>query len=140
MGASEISAQESSDEVRIPLEEVVSDFFSGQNFVDRESLARLDREFKAALSEAYGGQSPIEIGLAYLDWLSHLMISPGRQISLAQSFIRKCVHLGFFNFSSLLGVESQGPASGLEARVSGDAWKRWPFQVLAQLKDAGSSE
>jgi len=100
--------------------------------VDDESAARLDHEFKGALAKAFNGMSPIEIGLAYLDWLNHLAISPGKQVQLAQSFVRKSLELGLYSVAALLKTSMAGPASQLERRVSGDNWQRWPFNVLAQ--------
>ena len=46
--------------------------------VGEQMTSLMDHEFKAALSRAFSGMSPIEISLAYLDWLSHLAISPGK--------------------------------------------------------------
>jgi polyhydroxyalkanoate synthase len=105
--------------------------------VDSQSAARLDNEFKAALAQACSGMSPIEIGLAYLDWLNHLAISPGKQLQLAQSFVRKAVQLGIYSVGALLQPSIRGPASRLERRVSGDNWQRWPFNVLAQAHQTG---
>ena len=93
----------------------------------------MDKKFKSAMSRAFSGMSPIEICLAYLDWLSHLAISPGKQLQLVQSLISKAMKLGFFNIGALLKQSSDGPATKLERRVSSDNWNRWPFNVLAQV-------
>lgn len=112
---------------------VVSDVLSGSTLINDDSISRLDHEFKAALSRTFSGMSPIEIALAYLDWLSHLAISPGRQLLLAQSLVRKSVHLGLYSVSALLNKSITGPASKLERRVSSENWQRWPFNVMAQI-------
>src|SRR5210317_1019829 len=110
----------------------VIDGLGDANFLDDAAAERLDHEFKAALARACKGMSPIEIGLAYLDWLNHLAISPGKQLQLAQSFIRKAVQLGVYGAGALFNPSMRGPASQLERRVSSENWQRWPFNVLAQ--------
>jgi polyhydroxyalkanoate synthase len=70
--------------------------------------------------------------LAYLDWASHLAISPGKRIALAQSLFNKLNALGEYGLSSLLQRKATGPASKLERRVSSDAWSGWPYNVMAQ--------
>ncbi len=102
------------------------------DIVDTGTTDRIDREFKANLARACRGMSPLEIAGAYFDWISHLAISPGKQLELAQSFIRKSVSLGLYGARSLLDPALKGPASRLERRVSSENWKRWPFNVVAQ--------
>ena len=99
---------------------------------ETSTTSLMDNEFKAAVSRAFNGMSPIEISLAYLDWLSHLAISPGKQLQLAQDLVLKATKLGLYNISVLFRKDMDGPASGLERRVSSENWKRWPFNVLAQ--------
>ena len=105
--------------------------------LDDASAARLDHQFKGALAEACNGMSPIEIALAYLDWLNHLAISPGKQLQLARSLLMKTVQLGLYGVGAALNPSIPGPASQLERRVSGENWKRWPFNVMAQAHQVG---
>jgi polyhydroxyalkanoate synthase len=106
-------------------------------WIDDGPASRLDQEFKGALAEAVNGMSPIEIGLAYLDWLSHLAISPGKQLKLTQSLAKKGLELGLFGVGSLINPSMPGPASQLERRVGGENWRRWPFNVLAHAHQVG---
>ena len=107
------------------------------NLLNKATATHLDQTFRAALAKASKGMSPLELGLSYLDWVSHLAISPGRSLLLAQSLLSKLRALGVYSFVSLLDKEAQGPASALERRVSGEAWKKWPFKVLAQAHQTG---
>lgn len=100
--------------------------------VDEPLTSRMDHEFKAALSRLFSGMSPIEMSLAYLDWLSHLAISPGKQLQLAQSLVRKAMKLGFYGVGALFAQAAQAPASKLEKRMSSERWQRWPFNLMAQ--------
>jgi polyhydroxyalkanoate synthase len=108
------------------------DYWIDGVIVDETTTSLMDNEFKAALSRAFNGMSPIEISLAYLDWLSHLAISPGKQLQLAQDLVLKLTKLGVYNIGALFRQNLGGPASKLERRVSGENWQRWPFNVLAQ--------
>jgi len=76
--------------------------------------------------------SPLELGLATMDWLSHLAISPGRRLQLSQSFISKLGQLGIYSVESLFRDSATGPATAIERRMSGEAWQKWPFKVFAQ--------
>ena len=57
------------------------------DLVDESSARHLDRELRAAVARASRGMSPVELGLAYIDWVAHLALSPGRQALLLQSFV-----------------------------------------------------
>ena len=82
------------------------DKWSETVFVDDENISLMDKKFKSALSRAFSGMSPIEVCLAYLDWLSHLAISPGKQLQLVQSLISNALKLGFYNIGALLRQSS----------------------------------
>ncbi|MGI9285675.1 MAG: PHA/PHB synthase family protein, partial [Pseudomonadales bacterium] len=110
----------------------ILDRMSKASAIDDLLAERIDQEFKARLAKACNGMSPIEIAGAYFDWLSHLAISPGKQLQLAQSFLQKFVQLGIYSLKSRANSALEGPASTLERRVSSEDWQRWPFNVLAQ--------
>ncbi|MGI9292483.1 MAG: PHA/PHB synthase family protein [Pseudomonadales bacterium] len=104
----------------------------GLQLVDAADLATMDREFRTALARVSQGMSPVELGLATLDWISHLAISPGKRLQLAQSLLTKMRDLGIYSVESLFNKEAEGPASAIERRMSGEAWQKWPFKVFAQ--------
>lgn len=133
MSNSDSGVNEGTDERFNAIVVAISDVLSGSRFINGKTTSRLDKEFKASLANAFQGMSPIEIGMAYTDWVAHLAISPGRQLQLAQSLVRKGVHLGLYSVSSLFKKSIEGPASKLERRVSSENWQRWPFNVMAQV-------
>jgi poly[(R)-3-hydroxyalkanoate] polymerase subunit PhaC len=102
-------------------------------FFDEEQTSSMDREFRTALARASKGMSSVELGLATMDWISHLSISPGKRLQLAQSFLNKLSQLGIYSVEAMLRKSAQGPASGIERRMSGEAWQKWPFNVFAQM-------
>lgn len=99
---------------------------------DERSTTGFDQEFRAVLARMSGGMSPLDLGLATLDWISHLAISPGRRLQLVNSFLAKLRDLGVYSVESLFSEDAKGPASAIERRMSGEAWGKWPFNVFAQ--------
>ena len=99
---------------------------------DESQIKGIDREFRTALAQASGGMSPLDLGLATMDWISHLAISPGKRLQLAQSFVGKVRHLGIYTVESLFKRATAGPASAIERRMSTEDWQKWPFNVFAQ--------
>ena len=57
---------------------------------DENTTSHMGREFRTLLAQTSKGMSPLDLGLATMDWISHLAISP------------------------------EGPASSIERRMSGD--------------------
>ncbi len=100
--------------------------------VGEADTAIMDREFRTALATITKGMSPVELGLATLDWISHLAISPGKRLQLTQSLLSKLRDTGVYGVESLFNKAAEGPASQIERRMSGEAWQKWPFKVFAQ--------
>jgi len=100
--------------------------------LDESQIKDMDRTFRTALAQASQGTSPLELGLATMDWISHLAISPGKRVQLAQSFLGKLQRLGIYSIESLFNKSAEGPASTIERRMSSEAWQKWPFKVFAQ--------
>jgi polyhydroxyalkanoate synthase len=100
--------------------------------LDKQDAEHMDHSLRAMLAQMSRGMSPLDLALAYLDWASHLAISPGKRLLLAQSLLNKLRELGAYSLTSLLDKEAAGPASGIERRMSSEAWQRWPFKVFAQ--------
>jgi polyhydroxyalkanoate synthase len=103
------------------------------DFLDEAQADIVDREFRALLARLTNGVSPLALSLATLDWISHLAISPGKQLFLVQSFLAKLTDLNVFAFESLYVDATEGPSDTIERRMSGPAWQKWPFRVFAQV-------
>jgi len=50
----------------------------------RTPFAGVDRTFKANLARLTQGITPAGLALAYFDWLTHLMLAPGKQLQLVE--------------------------------------------------------
>src|SRR5271156_5811271 len=68
-----------------------------------------DRAFHAMLARLTGGISPVALSLAYMDWASHLVAAPHRQLEASQAALRGA---GQFLEAAVLFFSSQhGPWS-----------------------------
>ncbi|HEX9207380.1 MAG TPA: alpha/beta fold hydrolase [Steroidobacteraceae bacterium] len=93
------------------------------------------RQLLAALGQWTGGLSPQAFGGAWLNVLSRLALSPGRQARIAQSMLQKSLALAQFAGGALKGGEQAAPqAAGTPYahRFADPAWSKFPFNVLAQ--------
>ena len=74
-------------------------------------LPDLDRTLHAAMARLTGGLAPSALAGAYLDWMTHLAVAPGRQMQLAGQ-----AAMGFFEnlaFASRCAVGAeQDPSQG----------------------------
>ena len=110
----------------------ISQLIEKSAILDEETAGNLDKEFRAALSKTTKGMSPIALINAYIDWLAHLSISPGKQLLLLQSLFRKLSKIVKFGISSARGKPVENP-SKLEERVfNTEAWQGFPFNLFSQ--------
>jgi len=114
------------------LSETLSAFVERSGSIDERTARSLDRELRSIIAGATRGLSPVAILSAYVDWLGHLGVSPGKLLLLQQSLVKKSIALGLFNLASFLGSDVQPPVAALERRMQSDEWQRWPFNVFAQ--------
>ena len=75
--------------------------------LDESQISSIDREFRTVLAQVSMGMSPVELGLATMDWISHLAISPGKRLQLMQSFASKLAQLGIYSVESLFRKGAQ---------------------------------
>jgi polyhydroxyalkanoate synthase len=94
----------------------------------------VDRMLHAALGRLTGGASPTALALAYVDWVSHLAIQPGKQGDLLQKAWEKVDHLNHFALKCALHYDRQDCAElrDSDARFRTDSWSHWPFNVYAE--------
>jgi len=93
-----------------------------------------DRPLHAAIARLTAGLSPASLVLAYVDWAQHLLFSPDKQIELANEvadtwlrFIRYCPRAcARPDCEACIAVASE------DKRFDGEAWRRWPFNAIAQ--------
>ena len=97
------------------------------------------RHMLATLGQWTGGLSPHAFGGAWLNVLSHMATSPGHQVKLAGSALKKSLALAQFAGGALSGgATPEAEGTPYSTRFSDPAWSRFPFNLLAQSFIAAS--
>ena len=94
-----------------------------------------DRSLHAAFARFTGGLSPAAIGSAYLDWVVHLAVAPGKRLQLVDKSARKAIR--FVNYAiryAMAGGQTECCIEPLpqDRRFIGEGWQRWPFNFISQ--------
>lgn len=93
----------------------------------------LDRQVHGDIGQLMSGISPIQTTLVYLDWLSHLMISPGKQLDLVKQTAEDLSAALGNPATSHLSTDAKGrPSEVPDRRFASEAWQQWPFNAYAQ--------
>lgn len=99
-----------------------------------DAVDTLDRALHANLARLTLGISPVVLAMAFLDWLVHLGISPGKQAQLSEKAVRKVVRLG--RYAAKCAVNPHTPACieplPQDRRFTSEAWQQWPFNLMYQ--------
>jgi polyhydroxyalkanoate synthase len=99
----------------------------------------LDKGFHAAQAGFTGGLSPIALAETYSDWALYLASAPGKQLELEEKAGKKAWK--FANYAATCALHSNANANANDAcieplpqdkRFSGEAWQKWPFNVMSQ--------
>jgi polyhydroxyalkanoate synthase len=98
------------------------------------------RQFLATLARWTGGMSPQAFGGAWVNVLTHLVRAPGRQAALAKDVVQKSIALAQFASTAVRGEGAAPQAEGTPYahRFADPAWRKFPFNVLAQSFIAAS--
>ncbi|HRF43973.1 MAG TPA: alpha/beta fold hydrolase [Candidatus Competibacteraceae bacterium] len=94
----------------------------------------IDRVVSANLARGTGGISPAVLSMAYLDWLMHLGMAPGKQALLNEKAIRKMVRLALYAFKSSQNPDTPPCIDPLhqDHRFDGEGWRQWPYNLIYQ--------
>ncbi|MEO6321589.1 MAG: alpha/beta fold hydrolase [Polaromonas sp.] len=93
----------------------------------------LDRTLHTQLARLTHGLSPATIAGAYMDWLTHLAMSPGKQQDLAAKAARKSLHFGLYAAKAAFdpGKPCIEPLPQ-DKRFSAPEWQQWPYNLIYQ--------
>jgi polyhydroxyalkanoate synthase len=94
----------------------------------------IDRVVSANLARGTGGISPSVLAMAYLDWLMHLGMAPGKQALLNEKAVRKMVRLAFYAFKSSQNPNTPPCIDPLrhDHRFDDEGWRQWPYNLIYQ--------
>lgn len=98
-----------------------------------EPTEGFDRWLHAQLGHATRGVSPSALLLAYVDWLSHLALSPAKQAELVHKAWRKALRLALY-LAHATSPEAPCCIEPLpqDRRFADPAWHQWPFNLISQ--------
>jgi polyhydroxyalkanoate synthase len=93
-----------------------------------------DRILHSRMAKLTGGISPMSLALAGFDWAGHLMLSPTKRKHLMQSLLDNAASMGMYALQAASGkaVEPVVAPAASDNRFKGDAWAKWPFNVIEQ--------
>jgi len=94
-----------------------------------------DRSLHATIARFTAGLSPAALAQAYLDWATHLVSAPGKQVQLVNKAFRKAIRFG--EFASRYAIEGNNTPNCIEPlpqdrRFVDDGWQNWPFRFFYQ--------
>ncbi len=94
----------------------------------------LDRAFKANLARLTAGITPAGLSSIYFDWLSHLMLSPGKQLELVEKAGRKAERFFRYAGQTVLDADTPPCISPLpqDRRFQHESWHQWPYNFMYQ--------
>ena len=98
-------------------------------------LARtLDHAFKANLAQLTAGISPAGLASTCFDWLSHLALSPGKQLELIDKANRKALRLARYAGRAALDPDMAPCIDPLpqDRRFQHPGWQDWPYNLYYQ--------
>ena len=109
----------------------MSDKIKNKRLLPPETAREIDQQVRGALATATRGVSPVDVATALIDWAGHLALSPAKLLSLAESAALNTAEL-----AAMAGRAAQQAGNGLppvtDRRMRGEAWQRWPYNLLAQ--------
>ena len=105
-----------------------------RSFLGTHIPETIDRMVNANLARGTGGISPAVMAMAYLDWLMHLGLAPGKQALLNEKAVRKMVRLMLYAFKSSQNPNTQPCIEPLsqDRRFDDEGWRQWPYNLIYQ--------
>lgn len=99
--------------------------------ISESTTENIDIKLRARISKLTKGMSPIQLVLAYTDWLGHLSLAPGRRTQLLQSLTEKILKLSADAAKSIVNEQDEktAPTSSL---FKHELWNKRPFNLLAK--------
>ena len=100
------------------------------------AAARIDPQVHAAVARATASLSPVSIALPLIDWIMHLVSSPGKRLDLASLAVTQAEQLARYAREALLAPGGElrpcvEPQPG-DRRFDGAEWRAFPFNVAQQ--------
>jgi len=91
---------------------------------------QLTREMRAQLAAITGGLAPDDYAQAWWDWYLNIAQAPQKQTDIATTAFKAMMDNFSFAMQASTG-KALAPAAD-DARFASDAWKQWPFNMMAR--------
>jgi polyhydroxyalkanoate synthase len=109
----------------------MSDETESKRLLPPAKAREIDHQLRGQVAVATRGVSPVDVAAAVVDWAGHLVLSPGKLLSLAESMARNGVELAKITGKAVKKDTEDLPAI-MDRRMLSEDWQRWPFNVFAQ--------
>ena len=109
----------------------MSDDTETKRLLPPDKARDIDHQLRGQVAAATRGVSPVDVAAAVVDWAGHLVLSPGKLLSLAESVARNGVELAKITGKAVRKDTEDLPAI-MDRRMLSEDWQRWPFNVFAQ--------
>ena len=99
--------------------------------LDDDTVEGIDSKLRASIGKLTSGMSPMQLILAYSDWLGHLAMAPAKRLQLLQSLAEKILQLSLTAAKTVTEKkdESLPQTSSL---FKHELWQKPPFNLLAR--------
>ena len=108
------------------LGDALSAFVGKSGAIDERTAQTIDSELRSIIASATRGMSPIAILSAYVDWLGHLVVSPGKLLLLQQSLVKKTI---------ALGIRPAMPNDPSVVQQREEYFKKWLSENLERVRE-----
>lgn len=92
----------------------------------------LDQMAHAAVAKATSGLSPSVLAEAWMDWATHLAVSPGKQLHLLEQAQQNAQALWMASLGASKPEAASDTTPAPDRRFASDAWQKYPFNVWSQ--------
>lgn len=94
----------------------------------------VDDVFKAMLGKLTWSVTPAGLAGSYFNWLAHFVMSPGKQMRVAQAAAASQAEFARFALRALVHGRAKPTVAPLphDNRFDGGDWHQWPYNVFAQ--------
>ena len=99
-----------------------------------QTFEAMDRALHAAVGRLSRGVSPVVLARAYMDWLVHLGLSPGKQLQLVDKAARKALRFAVYA-ARATGDRATPPCIQplpQDHRFDHPGWREPPFDLIYQ--------
>jgi polyhydroxyalkanoate synthase len=95
-----------------------------------DKAREIDHQLRGQLAVATRGVSPVDVATAVVDWAGHLVLSPGKLLSLAETVARNSVELAKIG-TKVAAPDANNLPAIVDRRMMTEDWQKWPFNVFA---------